>query len=67
MQSVLDVNKDGVLDEKDIKHAYNKVRSNIIVSLLIFTLILIQAHEILSYNMPTGGGFTAGLVMGLRA
>ena len=25
-----------------------------------------QLQEVLSYNLPTGGGFAAGLVMGLR-
>mmetsp|Transcript_20013 Transcript_20013/g.20716 ORF Transcript_20013/g.20716 Transcript_20013/m.20716 type:complete len:96 (+) Transcript_20013:1933-2220(+) len=26
----------------------------------------LKLNEVLSYNIPTGGGFTAGLLMGLR-
>jgi len=48
VENIMDLNKDGKVDEKDAKVAYDKL------------------HTVLSYNMPTGGGFSAGLILGLR-
>lgn len=48
IQNILDINKDGKVDNKDLQHGLDKVR------------------DVLEYNMPSGGGFTAGLMLGLR-
>lgn len=65
----MDLNDDGKIDEKDAKIAFDKV--NIIWILYHFLghswLLSSQMTEVLGYQMPAGGGFTAGLVMGLRA
>lgn len=48
METLLDVNKDGKVDEEDAALVFDKIKS------------------VLQYNMPSGGGFTAGLFLGLR-
>ncbi len=49
VKDILDLNHDGMVDEKDVQIAFDKVET------------------MLSYSMPAGGGFTSGLVIGLRA
>ncbi|KAJ8612223.1 hypothetical protein CTAYLR_002924 [Chrysophaeum taylorii] len=46
---LVDINKDGTLDSKDLQAIYNKL------------------YEVLNYNMPSGSGFAAGLLLGLRS
>jgi uncharacterized membrane protein (Fun14 family) len=63
--SVLDVNKDGKIDADDAKMAFDKV-FNWMNSLNISDHTILQLNTVLSYQLPAGGGFTAGLIMGLR-
>mmetsp|Transcript_3316 Transcript_3316/g.5524 ORF Transcript_3316/g.5524 Transcript_3316/m.5524 type:complete len:201 (-) Transcript_3316:156-758(-) len=48
IENLLDLNKDGKVDAKDVEHGMNKIQ------------------DMLEYNMPSGGGFTTGLILGLR-
>ena len=47
-EKALDVNGDGVVDEKDAEAALDKI------------------YKVASFNMPGGGGFAAGFLLGLR-
>jgi len=49
IEGMMDLNKDGEFDVKDVELGINKVK------------------DVLSYNMPSGGGFSAGLLMGIRS
>lgn len=49
VESALDLNQDGVVDQEDAKLAFQKVTS------------------VLEFGMPSGGGFVAGFVGGLRS
>jgi len=66
----LDLNKDGKLDSKDAEVALEQVlRCQVSIFCFVASMTLWhwqQVQRVLSFNMPSGGGFTAGFFMGLR-
>ena len=74
------MNHDGKVDIEDVNVAFSKVSDDyrLLVSLgfiltpagcllSIIPFTTVQYKYILSWGMPSGGGFSAGLTLGLRA
>ena len=73
------MNHDGKVDIEDVNVAFSKVSdyrllislgfiltpAGCLLSIIPFTTV--QFKDIISWGMPSGGGFSAGLALGLRA
>ena len=73
------MNHDGKVDIEDVNVAFSKVSdyrllislgfiltpAGCLLSIIPFTTV--QFMDIISWGMPSGGGFSAGLALGLRA
>ncbi len=62
----MDLNKDGKVDVDDFHVGMQKVCVIFSVFLFVFVKPCGQVSDVLGYQMPAGGGFATGLIMGLR-
>ena len=66
IKTILDLNGDGKIDGDDAERGFEKVIIVFVLGISRQAKLYMQISKVLGYSMPSGGGFTVGLILGLK-